>query len=283
MQLLPQPRHSFALIFTVLGFILLPSAWLCAISLASIHLGCMYQGRAALSMVCPVKPTLPKWLKPSVPPATCLLGSQQLQTQASFLAGLSHHSQLAQRMYLSPLQRGSSKTRGLPRTGRWRAAAAEPPHVHGHGVLSHQGSAILHAWIGCNGHWAVILSGPFTNRITDLILKSLSLLPPAPTPLLIFAEMDLQWKYLKRNNYLYEQQQHNACSSGVGYGQRKWALSLKPAFIHVYILTKSQAFANTYKIFDGYGYDMIFKFCGYRSHMQILISAFPFVLLNATL
>lgn len=147
MQLLPQPRHSFALIFTVLGFILLPSAWLCAISLASIHLGCMYQGRAALSMVCPVKPTLPKWLKPSVPPATCLLGSQQLQTQASFLAGLSHHSQLAQRMYLSPLQRGSSKTRGLPRTGRWRAAAAEPPHVHGHGVLSHQGSAILHAWI----------------------------------------------------------------------------------------------------------------------------------------
>lgn len=44
----------------------------------------------------------------------------------------------------------------------------------------------------------------------------------------------------------------------------------------MYILTKSQVFANTYKIFDGYGYDMIVKFYGYRSDMQSLISAFAF-------
>lgn len=46
MQLLPQPRHPFPLVFTVPGFILLPSAWLRAILLANIHLGWIYQGRA---------------------------------------------------------------------------------------------------------------------------------------------------------------------------------------------------------------------------------------------
>lgn len=97
----------------------------------------------ALSMVCPVKPTLPKWLEPLIPPATCVLGNQWLQKQAPFLAGFNYCSELDQRIYLSPLQGGSSKTRGLPSTGRWRAGPAEPPHVHGHRVLSHQGSGNL--------------------------------------------------------------------------------------------------------------------------------------------
>lgn len=74
-----------------------------------------------------------------------------------------------------------------------------------------------------------------------------------------------------------------ACSGGVGYNRRKWAPSLKSSFIHVHILTKSYVFANTYKIFDGYGYDMIFKFCEYRSDMRNLISGFAFVVLKATL
>lgn len=64
---------------------------------------------------------------------------------------------------------------------------------------------------------AVILSGPFTNHSTGLILKSL---PPPPILCpLIFAEMDLQRKYPKRNNYLCEHQKHNALRMELGVGQ----------------------------------------------------------------
>lgn len=125
----------------------------------------------ALSMVCPVKPTLPKWLEPLIPPATCVLGSQRLQKQDPFLAGFNSTSELDQRIDLSPSQRGSSKTRGLPSPGRGeqsptraRALRTLPPGIW---------QSCMHE-LPCNGHSAVVLSGPFKNHITGLILKSLS-------------------------------------------------------------------------------------------------------------
>lgn len=127
MQLLPQPRHHFSLIFTMLGFILLPSASFCAILLANIHLGCTCQGRAA--------PWCAQWspLFPmaAAPDPSCQLrsGSQRLQKQTPFSAGFIYCSELEHRICLSPLQRGSSRTRGLPSTGRGGQHQQSPPRA----------------------------------------------------------------------------------------------------------------------------------------------------------
>lgn len=211
---------------------------------------------AAPSAVRPAKPTLPKWLVPLIPSATistcCILGTQRLQKQVPVLAVFNYCSELDWRKDFPPLQRKSNKIKGAAQreAARGRAQVEPPPRAGAAFSPTRDLQSCMHE-LPCNGHSAVILSGPFTNRITGLILKSLSLSLPS----LIFAEMDLQWKYLKRNNYLYEQQQHNACSVGVGRHLKKWVLSLKSAFIHVYVSTKSQIFVNTYKIF--YGYNMI--------------------------
>lgn len=241
MQPLPQSGHPFPLVFTVPGFISLPSAWFCAISLANIHLGWMFQGRAAHCSLHGVpseahSSQMAPALDSSLPPA--FWGASGSRSKPAFLAGFNYRSELDQRIDLCPLQRGSSKTRAAqPR--EVESSAVEPPHVCRDRVLSHQGSAILHAWIalqrplGCHPVRPIYKShNRFNFEISLFSLRP----PPLFLPKWIYNESI--WKgiiiYMSNSSTM-----PAACSSGVGYDQRKWAWSLKSAFIHVYILTKS--------------------------------------------
>lgn len=134
------------------------------------------------------------------------LGSLWLQKQAPSLAVL-----YCSRKEFSPLGRKSNSREGLQarcRRSSTRMGAAFAPT---------RDLVILHAWIalqqplGCHSVRPIY---EWHNRFNFEISL------PFPPPF-IFAEMDLQWKYLKRNNYLYEQQQHNACRRGVGQQEKR--------------------------------------------------------------
>lgn len=105
-----------------------------------------------------------------------ILESPRLQKQAPSSAVCYCCFVLVSRKEFSPLRRKSSKTEGAA-AWSWEHGAGAAPHALCSlppGIWQ----SCMHE-LPCNGHSAVILSGPFTNRITGLILKSLFPSPPS--------------------------------------------------------------------------------------------------------